>query len=175
MDLISHGLWGGAAFGKKSKKEFWFSVFWGMFPDAFAFGLFIIFSFFQVYEGYFFGPWHNLATIPPHVPVLYRLTHSIFVFGAALFIAWRITGKIQWPMCAWGLHLLFDIPTHVKEYFATPILWPLSDWTFGGWTWRDPVIFIPNVVALLVIYGLRYGKVLLERRRLRQIEVEAVE
>lgn len=74
-------------------------------------------------------------------------------------------------MCAWALHIFFDIPTHVKEYFATPIFWPFSDWTFGGLTWRSPYIFIPNVLALLAIYGFRYGRVVLHRRRLRDAEV----
>jgi hypothetical protein len=33
MDVISHGLWGGVAFGRKNKKYFWWSFGFGIMPD----------------------------------------------------------------------------------------------------------------------------------------------
>lgn len=39
MDIISHGLWGGIAFGRKNKKDFWQSFAFGVMPDLLAFGV----------------------------------------------------------------------------------------------------------------------------------------
>ncbi len=42
MDIVSHGLWGGAAFGRKNKKSFWVAFLFGVLPDLLAFGPFFI-------------------------------------------------------------------------------------------------------------------------------------
>ena len=40
MDIISHGLWGGIAFGRKRRSLFWWSFGFGVMPDLFSFGIF---------------------------------------------------------------------------------------------------------------------------------------
>ena len=42
MDIVSHGLWGGLAFGRKNKKSFWLSFLFGIAPDFCSFGIFTI-------------------------------------------------------------------------------------------------------------------------------------
>ena len=37
MDIVSHGLWGSIAFGRKSRSSFWMAFVIGMAPDIFSF------------------------------------------------------------------------------------------------------------------------------------------
>jgi hypothetical protein len=39
MDIVSHGLWGSIAFGRKSRSSFWLAFMIGMAPDIFSFGI----------------------------------------------------------------------------------------------------------------------------------------
>lgn len=39
MDIISHGLYGGAVFGEKNRKQFRLAAGFGVLPDFLAFGL----------------------------------------------------------------------------------------------------------------------------------------
>ena len=56
-------------------------------------------------------------------------------------------------MGAWGLHLVMDIFTHSDAFFPTPFLWPLSNAHFDGLPWVNPLIYIPNVLLLAVLYA----------------------
>ncbi|MGB7949040.1 MAG: hypothetical protein WCH75_15250, partial [Candidatus Binatia bacterium] len=58
-----------------------------------------------------------------------------------------------WVFCAWGLHILVDIPTHSYKFFPTPFLWPVSGFEINGHNWATPEILIPNVVFLTIIYA----------------------
>lgn len=73
---------------------------------------------------------------------------------AGLKAWWALYGdRALWPMGAWGLHILMDIPTHSSSFFPTPFLWPVSDFTVNGIPWSAPYIFFPNVVGLLIVYA----------------------
>ena len=61
--------------------------------------------------------------------------------------------RLLWELCAWGLHILVDVPTHSYAFFPTPILWPFIDWKFNGWPWNTPTILIPNFVVLSLLYA----------------------
>ena len=39
MDIVSHGLWGGLAFGRKNRSSFWLAFVIGLAPDLFSFGI----------------------------------------------------------------------------------------------------------------------------------------
>ena len=39
MDIVSHGLWGAIAFGRKSRSSFWLAFLIGLAPDLFSFGI----------------------------------------------------------------------------------------------------------------------------------------
>jgi len=56
-------------------------------------------------------------------------------------------------MGAWVLHICMDIPTHGTAFFPTPFLWPVSDFHVDGMPWSTPIIFIPNVLLLAVLYA----------------------
>lgn len=159
MDIISHGLWGSAAFGRKNRRAFWLAFLFGIMPDFVAFA------------PYFIGTWLGLVTGPsiprvpgiPHEPPdpaliprfvyqIYNVSHSIIVFAVAFGLLWILFRRPFWEMGAWGLHILFDIPFHTSRFFPTPFLWPISDLKISGISWAEPVVFFPNVILLATIY-----------------------
>lgn len=158
MDTLSHGLWGAIAFGRKNKKDFWVSFLCGVLPDLLAFGPFFILTFFGIYEYPDFSDaaQRTLYELPQFVYQIYAVTHSAVVFALVYFLIalWRKSPYI--PLGAWGLHILIDIPTHSTDFFATPFLWPLSDYQFNGVSWGVWWIFIPNVVLLISLYTYYY-------------------
>ncbi|MEO0107768.1 MAG: hypothetical protein ABIK62_01165 [candidate division WOR-3 bacterium] len=103
------------------------------------------------------GIWR--ATGPPLPPELveayhryYLHTHSLVWLAGVALVAW-LAGARRWVWLAvpYALHIVMDIPTH--ERFLTQPFFPLSSWTFLGLSWGDPRVFVPNVVALALVYS----------------------
>lgn len=166
MDILSHGLWGGGVFGRKSKIFFLRAFLFGIAPDLFSFGILSIAVTFGLQQPVFkFG--HALppmSAIPQYVHQLYDLTHSLVVFAAVFSLVYLALGKPFYPMLAWGLHVVMDIFTHDLSFFPTPFLWPIADYKFDGLHWGLPIIFIPNVILL----GGLYLFIFLKRKRVAQ-------
>ncbi len=152
MDIISHGLWGGVAFGKKSKWEFWLAFFIGMAPDFFSFGIYTIATILGISEARQSYGQTDMNEIPQYVHALYNVTHSLVIFLIVFGLLWAIRRKPLWLLGAWGLHILVDIPTHAASFFPTPFLWPVSSYTLDGINWGNPYIFFSNLGLLLVTY-----------------------
>jgi hypothetical protein len=153
MDTLSHGLWGGIAFGRKAKRDFWLAISFGLAPDFLSFGVFLVSSI--IVGGFTFdhqGP-PDLATVPSYVFTLYDITHSLIVSAVVFLAVWFVRKKPLIPMLAWPLHILIDIPTHGIEFFPTPFLWPLSDYRFDGISWGHPYIFFTNIALLALAYA----------------------
>ncbi len=154
MDFVSHGLWGGIAFGKKSKKFFLKSFLIGIAPDVLSFGPFFtltLLGFIQL-PNFRAGP-HDPNSFPPFIYWFYDVTHSLIVFAFVFLVLYLILKKPFLPLLAWGLHIFMDIFTHSFEFFPTPFLWPISDFKLDMWMWGNPRIFIPNVVILVIFYS----------------------
>jgi membrane-bound metal-dependent hydrolase YbcI (DUF457 family) len=160
MDIISHGLWGGVAFGRKNRKNYFIAFLIGICPDVFSFGIFFIARLLGFHKGLDFSgepPYHSL--VPEYVDILYNITHSLVIFAAVFFLVWFFRKKPYWLLGAWFLHILVDIPGHSFDFFPTPFLWPISDFKFDGIGWGNPIIFFPNLAALLLVYPIfLYGK-----------------
>lgn len=157
MDIASHALWGGVGFGRSSKRTFALATLIGALPDAIPFTIpFIGFLWDAIVTGAVFSPprpGSGYDGIPEYVFSLYSLTHSLIVFFAVFALAYVILRRPPWILGAWGLHILMDIFTHSREFFPTPVFWPLSDATFDGVSWGTPSIFIPNLVFLAGAYA----------------------
>ncbi|MFH0799525.1 MAG: hypothetical protein V2A66_05010 [Pseudomonadota bacterium] len=157
MDFISHGLWGGLAFGRRNRRDFFLAVLFGITPDVLSFG---IFSFMRI-VGLASGiDWSNGPPsehlIPQYVHLLYNFTHSLVTAAAAFLIVYIVRRKIIWPMLAWPLHILMDIPTHSTRFFATPFLWPISNYRFDGISWGRPYILLPDIAILAILYTIYF-------------------
>lgn len=160
MDILSHGLYGGVAFGKRSKKDYIIAFLFGIGPDLLSFGIFfaMVFLGFDSWPSGNFEP-PNAKVIPEFVHVLYSITHSLIIYGIFFATLWFL-GKKSFAKLTlgWPLHILVDIPTHSYNFFPTPFLWPLSDFSVNGIPWSHPIIFIPNVIAILGLYLYWYIK-----------------
>ena len=153
MDFISHGLWGGVLFGRKDKKTFWTSFFIGIAPDILSFGIFFAMVALGIVQRPNFGVGSQDPTsFPSIIYTLYDITHSLVIFGAVFLLIWLISKKPFWPLLAWGFHIVLDIFTHSFEFFPTPFLWPISDFKVDAWAWGSWSVFLPNVLALMILY-----------------------
>lgn len=163
MDVFSHGLYGGAAFGRKSKRDYITAFLFGIGPDILSFGFFFLFVLLGIESwpsGNITPP--NAKVIPEYIHILYGFTHSLVIYAIffALLSAFLRRGhkKFLWLTLGWPLHILVDIPTHSNGFFPTPFLWPLSDFSVNGIPWANPIIFIPNLVIIIGIYSYWYFK-----------------
>ena len=166
MDIFAHALWTSVGakklnenFEKKGKIKvslFW-SAFWGIFPDLFAFGIPSILTFYTVLIGdTTFG---QLLKNGPHLQsgnqvfslahYLYQYSHSLIIFG----VVWLIFKRPQLALLGWLLHILIDIPSHSINFFPTPFLFPLSNYRFPyGIAWSDQWFMIINYSILLIVF-----------------------
>ncbi len=175
MDILAHGLWSGAAAKGVNRKyrhhhlSVKWAVFWGIFPDLFAFALPLLWFAWDL----IFGRVH-LADLPrpeqvEPVPTdarlifqvasaLYTLSHSVFVFFLVFGIVFILARRPALELFGWLLHILIDIPTHSYRFYPTPFLWPISSWKFNGLSWATSWFLATNYTALAVVYWLLYKK-----------------
>jgi len=176
MDTLAHGLWGGAVFGQASRRQ-WKWAFWlGMMPDLLSFGPFFVYRapvIFQRWSHHLFGP-PERRLIPSYVYHAYHVTHSLVMWAAmssvcygtwlcrhprtpdtrSLAFRYAVTpARALWPLGAWGLHILCDIPTHSIRFFPTPYLWPFRTPFYDGTPWARPRFMILNYLAIALTYA----------------------
>lgn len=160
MDIFAHALWtnlvrGYTAYKKEINISKFWSIFWGVFPDFFAF------------TPIFFWSIINRVNLKPEdmEPInkdslfifnfthnLYNVSHSLIVFGIIFLIIYLVKKKIYFALFGWPLHILIDIPTHSYRFYPTPFLWPISDFKFGGISWGTPWFMFLNYYLILIFY-----------------------
>ncbi|HUU40217.1 MAG TPA: hypothetical protein VMW42_04690 [Desulfatiglandales bacterium] len=159
MDFVSHALWGGIAFGRRTRKIFLTATGISLLPDVLTEGLFAVLLVLNIGGMPGWGEGHpDITAYPLWAQNFYNFTHSLVVFTLAFFLIWVFVRKSVWVVGAWGLHILIDIPTHSIELFPTPFLWPLSDFKIDGVGWHNPIVFAANVLLLLGAYSLWLGR-----------------
>ena len=149
MDVFSHGLWGlilAKGFFKKS--TLWLAFLVGVLPDVIPFST----TFIRIIITGTMPARHDPSSfvVPAYTNFLYSMTHSLVVILFVFWLIYLIRKDIPYYMLAWPLHVLIDIPTHTKEFFPTPILFPLSNFSINGVSWSAPYIFFPNIILLVV-------------------------
>ena len=143
MDVVAHGLWGGAFFGRKSKAQWRAAALVGSAPDVIAFGPFLVS---QIGS----NSWVNF---PPYVHQSYDVTHSLVVWATVTCLVWLFRKSFPWILCPWALHVLCDIPFHSIDFFPTPYLWPLSTPFHNGTPWARPGLLLGNYIAIAAVYA----------------------
>lgn len=168
MDILAHGLW--AAIGAQALTQGCRpvsargAIAWGIAPDLLAFTPLFGFIILGVVDGNL--TWAQLfnpeslrhASLNGHpifrlTVILYSLGHSAVVFAVALVFACWWRRRSCWEMGGWGLHILLDIPTHSHDFYPTPFLWPLSDWTADGVSWTETWMLGLNYVAITMSWA----------------------
>lgn len=171
MDILSHGLWSGAAYKainlkivkNKNPLSVKWSIFWGVFPDFFAFTGLFVWLFVNVVLGN-----RNFSNIPhPEnaepaqqdtffifrlTNILYNFSHSLAIFLIVFGFFYLIFKRPIWEMGAWFLHILIDIPTHSYKFYPTPFLWPFSHIKFNGFSWSSPWFLFADYFLLALVY-----------------------
>lgn len=188
MDFFSHVFWTWAAFKvleEKIKKplNMKLAVFWGVFPDLFAFGIPILLVIAELLLGKISisdlpgperiePPQQNFNSIVQYVAILYAIGHSLVIFFTVFIIiaAWIFYQKrkttpqvaassiIPWELGGWMLHILIDIPTHSTAFYSTPFLWPISNFRFSGISWGTPWFLALDYLAIFIVYFLFFYK-----------------
>ncbi|MFH0816634.1 MAG: hypothetical protein V1934_07455 [Methanobacteriota archaeon] len=94
-----------------------------------------------------------MATVPQSLLVVYRLFHSLLVFGIVAAIVWRVRPRLLPALLAWLLHILVDIPVH-EGTFTTRVLYPvLPGVQLQGWSWGTPAVVFSAYALLLALYA----------------------
>jgi hypothetical protein len=155
VDVLAHGLWAGALFGRRSEQYWRWAFVLGAAPDLIALGP--------------FTAWQMLgsgtADFPPSVYGAYNLTHSLVVWAAAAVALWLFKTEFSWIWCAWGLHILCDILLHETSFFPTPYLWPFKTHFINGVFWGQLWLIAANYAALVLTYHCFANEVILSKCR----------
>lgn len=169
MDILAHGLWSGAAYKAVNnstgrKLNIRRAVFWGVFPDLFAFTIPITWLFLKIFSGEM-----SLSDFPAPTGIeppaiqqtlwpfqfaanLYNYSHSLVIFFLVFTLIYFLYKRPVWEMGGWLIHILIDIPTHTYLFYPTPALWPISNWKFDGFSWGQPWFLILNYTLLLLVF-----------------------
>lgn len=179
MDFFSHVFWTWITFKilkEKIKKplNLKLAVFWGVFPDLFAFGIPVLLIIAELLLGKISlsdlpgpekiePPRQNFYPILNIVSTLYSISHSLVIFFAVAMVCTAIlylkrqtpssaiTQIIPLEMGGWLLHILIDIPTHSTQFYSTPFLWPISNIRFSGISWSTPWFLELNYLIIFII------------------------
>lgn len=157
MDTLSHYLWAVALYWYFRKPKKWLTGLSGALPDLLSFGLVFLMSFAGMLSFEPGGP-PPIEMIPDFAHTLYDITHSLLPIGIVailLFFFARRWWHLTW---GWFLHILADIPTHTRAYFPTPFLWPISSYTFSGFSWGQAWFMILNYSLLAVAFTLLWRR-----------------
>ena len=153
MDTLSHTLWGKGLFGYQKYGKW--ALLFGALPDLLSFGLYFLVRFVTQGTNMEFGK-PDIETIPSWVFSMYDISHSLVIALVAIIIVFEINKSLCFPMLAWPFHILLDFFFHSKEYFPTPILWPISDYKFDGIPWSNPYIWFGNIGCIIILFAYRY-------------------
>ena len=155
MDTFSHTLWGKGLFGYRKYGKW--ALLFGALPDLLSFGLYFIVRFITQGVNMEFGK-PALESIPNWVFIMYDISHSWVIAFLFIIIFLQINKEICFPMLAWPFHILLDFPFHSKEYFPTPILWPISDYRFDGIPWSNRYVWFGNIACIIILFMYRLRK-----------------
>lgn len=149
MDIFAHYLWSYGIFFKEKKK--WLLGIIGILPDLISFGPHFMYS---IFNGFKFNP----INIPDYIHELYSFTHSFLIFLIIFFILYLLFKRKSIYLIPWGIHILMDIPSHSQRFFATPFLWPISDFTVNGTSWATSWFMILNYSLIFALFLFRFTK-----------------
>jgi hypothetical protein len=167
MDVLSHGLWGVAL--SRHKIRWWVAALSGALGDVISF---LPARIDELIAGNL-NVNHEVRPIeeyPALTQLLYNGTHSLsglITIFLIIYLLLKLLPKVAnyishdkppssilalalWITAPWAVHIAMDIPLHTKEFFPTPLFWPIFEWGFDGIPWAQRVVIIPNVILLSI-------------------------
>lgn len=153
MDFFAHLLWTFIFFYQLDPKFFLLTEFFGVIPDLIPFGTFLIYDKSRE-EGSSLkkDSKNKLENAPNYIFTLYDLSHSFVTFGVCFLIVYIFFDKLALVLVPWAMHILFDIFSHSKpmDAFQTKFLYPISQFSFKGYSWQNRKFIIINYIAIII-------------------------
>jgi hypothetical protein len=63
---------------------------------------------------------------------LHCIMHSAIVAGAVTMMVWAVRRSLWIPLLGWWSHIVIDVFTHSANYYAVPVLFPITERGFDG-------------------------------------------
>jgi hypothetical protein len=94
--------------------------------------------------------------LPPAVALLshhlHCVMHSAIVAGAVTLLLWLALGSLWVPLLGWWSHIVIDVFTHSADYYASPVLYPITERGFDGLAWNTPWFLLLNYSTLSAVF-----------------------
>jgi hypothetical protein len=167
MDILAHALWAGA--GVTLARRYWpiprraamLTVALAVAPDAphvlpsVGWSLFGSGSAAAVKDYAMALPGQEPA-MPPLVELfshtLHCITHSAIIAAVVTLLMWTWMRSLWVPLFGWWSHIVIDVFTHSADYYASPVLYPITREGFDGVAWNTPWFIVLNYAALVATY-----------------------
>ncbi len=95
-------------------------------------------------------------TLPAWVAMLahhlHCTLHSAVVASAVTLACWLRTRAFWLPLWGWWSHIVIDVFSHSADYFASPVLYPITQQGFDGLAWNTPLFMALNYGALAGVW-----------------------
>ncbi len=94
--------------------------------------------------------------VPPWVRSLsehlHCIPHSAVIAVVVSLLLWRWRRSLWLPLLGWWSHIVIDVFTHSNDYYAVPVLYPLTMRGFDGVAWNTPWFMALNYLALAAVW-----------------------
>lgn len=168
MDILAHGLWAAAGIkaaarrGRIARRPALWAIALAVLPDfghalpvaawslfAGAPGLFLDYALASPGSG---PPLPDSVLFWSHH--LHCVLHSGLVAAVVTLVLALFTGRFWLPLAGWWSHIVIDVFAHSRNFYPSPVFYPLSDWGYDGLAWNTPAFMIANYLALAVVWTL---------------------
>ena len=112
---------------------------------------------FTALRGYAVAVSGREPVLPPLVGVLshhlHCVMHSAPIAALVTGAVWAARRAFWIPLLGWWAHIVIDVFTHSADYYAVPVLYPLTERGFDGIAWNTPWFMVLNY-GVLALTGL---------------------
>lgn len=186
MDILAHTLWAGAGIAlwrrhapkqPIASRTTALTIGFAALPDLLP--LLPVLAWWMAGAGSFDVLWAYAMAEPDRasgLPVIVTLlsqnlhcaAHSAVVAGVVTLVVWKWRGALWFPLLGWWSHIVIDVFTHSADYYASPVLYPITERGFDGIAWNTPWFLALNYLALgavgvALLLAARRGRRPLER------------
>lgn len=166
MDVLAHSLWAGvgvALLSRRmplSRRTAAAAITFAVLPDIMQMLPVLVWG---LFGGGTFDAIRAYATaLPGQEPVLpatvilfshhlHCVAHSAVVAGALTISVWWLRRALWLPLLGWWSHIVIDVFTHSADYYASPVLYPLTKRGFDGIAWNTPWFMMVNYLSILTV------------------------
>ncbi len=163
MDIVAHTVWAGVGVALLSRRRpiprqaAVATLVWAALPDVAH--LLPIVAWWVFGKGGWDAVLSYAVALPgqePELPAmvnflshhLHCVMHSAVVAGVVTLLLWAVRRSLWIPLLGWWSHIIIDVFTHSADYYAVPVLYPITQQGFDGIAWNTPWMLALNYAAL---------------------------